>query len=291
MTSVRRALSLSIAAKRSAKDFRHGPTEKIARRIPIAFGPNQAALLDGVAGSSRVLWLVNECNLPDALIDPVNSPHIIDKKLGCQWIADIRVKLNHFHVSPRPPAHIAKRDGASSPHSCFLCGPRCHDPVTPLQLSRLFLLTSQPITTCSADESPRWWVPHRLEDGGGAGFRRTPVAWARLTTSLAYVAAAVTHSRVQERQDTSRAFPGSGWWDSTRPAVTHPNPVRLPPSSKQGRNLAGGARTWKSVPPPAFSSFHRDRSPRPLAVGAARRANQGDAAIRFLETRFRRCSP
>ena len=91
--------------------------------------------------------------------------------------------------------------------------------------------------------------------------RQAPTAWVRLTASRTHVAAAVTHL----------------------------NPVRLPSSSKQGRNLAGDwLGNWR---PPAFSSFHQDRSPCPIAVGAAHRANVGDAATHSLETRFRRRSP
>src|SRR5882672_2296806 len=77
-------------------------------------------------------------------------------------------------------------------------------------------------------------------------------------------------------------------------AVTHLPGVVVPPLR---RMTAGGRRSVSPVYPavlclpPAFSSSLQDRSHRPTAAPPAHRANQGDAATRSLETRFRRRSP
>src|SRR5882672_10098964 len=75
--------------------------------------------------------------------DALNTRESSDRILRCAVINNVFDKV-HENASPRHSL------GGSKPHLRFSSG-LCHNPVTPLQLSRLFLLTSQPITTCSAD--------------------------------------------------------------------------------------------------------------------------------------------
>ena len=244
----------------------------------------------------------------------------------------------HENASPRHSL------GGSEPYLRFSSG-LCHNPVTSLQLSRLFLLTSQPTTTCSADESPLLGSPtsagrrrqQRQSSSIGNSSRESGISYQRLRTASPV---AVTHSRsadVKHRTQSRgasadpRVEPGErrqpcgvrghwspnqqsaavtsvthrwvleragipvgrrrrscldplGWFRAA--AVTHlPDPAGSSPS----RITAGGCRLAHA--PPAFSSLHQGRSPRPVADAAAHRANQGDAATHSLETRFRRRSP
>ncbi len=226
-----------------------------------------------------------------------------DSILGRAQIGKLLDKI-HGNSSPR---HTS--DGSVS-KSWLSGGLLCHNSVSSLQLSSKITATvvkipqAQPTTTCSADESPV------LEGPASAGRRRqhrTPPRRAAAVTLSSSAdghrgygpAGASADRRRQPRGVRGHWSPNqqsaavthfrSAYRTHVAAAVTHLNPVRLPSSSKQGRNLAGDwLGNWR---PPAFSSFHQDRSPCPIAVGAAHRANVGDAATHSLETRFRRRSP
>src|SRR5882672_3996527 len=246
----------AIAMKPSGFELGIGKAEHFADLNPCAFIINQMNRCDGFENAIGVRQRSHHRHLNVVIVYSINPANIIneyDWRLRCVFVT---IERNHGDLAPGPSGHIPDRR-VSSPHYCTSFGLNCHSPVTPLQLSRLFFLTSQPATT--TDNPPFWF---HSADRTSAGRRRQPKA-AKVEGS----AAAVTHL---------------------------PLPGGEPPLR---RETAGGRRSVSPVYPavlclpPAFSSSRQDRSHRPTAAPPAHRANQGDAATRSLETRFRRRSP
>src|SRR6267142_2294750 len=171
MTSLRsRAAASTIIWNRvvecSAAHFLEGPSKQFASFVPIALRPYETDGLGGVGNAPSGRKRLGERHLNKITANAVNAGRFIDKNGRCRRIAAVFEKFNHFNFSPRPAAHFAQRDTAS-PHLCTFFGLNCHSPVTPLQLSRLFFLTSQPATT--TDNPPFWF---HSADRTSAGRRR-----------------------------------------------------------------------------------------------------------------------
>ncbi len=208
--------------------------------------------------------------------------------------------LNKIHDYASPGQTFDR----SMPYLRFSSG-LCHDSVTSIQLSRLFLLTPQPITTCSADlpsadRRRRLPLPDNRNDF--AAVTHSGSAYGELTRSKAdrrrqpcgvrghwspnQQSAAVTHSirpcarrgnlapADRRRRQELRQAP-TAWARLTASrtrvaaAVTH----LLGMGPPLCRMTAGGWRhgNWR---PPAFSSFHQGRS-NPSLVSATQNTEMG----------------
>src|SRR5258706_7500643 len=126
MTSLRpRSPASAVIGKRAlegaAADFGIGPAEQIAGVVPVPILPHEADNLACVYSSGRAGRREGKSHFDDIGVDPVNGRRSIDKECRRQRIAPVFTELDHFHFSPRPPAHIAEPDTAS-PHSCSLLG-------------------------------------------------------------------------------------------------------------------------------------------------------------------------